>query len=76
MEKANILACPFCSGETVKVYDMDYVAQVECEDCGARGPAESNEEISAAERQQNAIASWNTSTEKRGVATSHSLPES
>jgi translation initiation factor 2 beta subunit (eIF-2beta)/eIF-5 len=48
----NIEKCPFCRFETTKIYRSDkYLFQVECTECGSRGPV-GDTEISA-------TRSWN-----------------
>lgn len=75
MPTENVLVCPFCGGDTVKVICFDRVAHVECEDCGGRGPTEMNDDIPISELHANAIAAWNTTVKTRFVARALKLPE-
>lgn len=75
VETLDMLTCPFCSGPNIRVSDFDRIAQVECDDCGARGPTEVNDYITGGERHKNAIASWNSILDVRTVAGAWALPE-
>jgi len=75
MADMNMLACPFCSSTAVHVYDFDREAQVECADCGGRGPTVGNDDVSRRERHEEAIAGWNSATESKTVAGAWELPE-
>ena len=62
------LTCPFCNGESLRIFDVDDEAWISCEDCGARGPSCLDSDKDSGERRLDAISSWNAAIPDRHLA--------
>lgn len=52
--------CPFCGYEHPSLEEEDGWAQVQCDECGARGPVFGDEDETLRERRRQAVCAWNT----------------